>query len=363
MNEKIIEMNSASTLLSIKQLEIVYPSQDGLGYNTAVNGLNLELAQGEIGCLLGSSGCGKSTVLRAICGFEPARSGEILLRNKVVSSAAIHIPPNQRRVGMVFQDFALFPHLTVLENIAFGLQHLPAQERDRLAKDWLKRVSLSDKAGSYPHELSGGQQQRVALARAMAPEPDLILLDEPFSSLDIDLRERLAIEMREILKANEITALLVTHDQLEAFAIADQVGVMSDGKVIQWDSPYELYHKPMNRYIADFIGRGVFVKGLIRAEDKVEIELGALELGQGHDGKVGDEVNVLLREDDIQHDDNSPVQAEVVRKTFRGADFLYTLRLSSGTEVFALVPSHHDHAIGEKIGICLAADHVVTFKD
>jgi iron(III) transport system ATP-binding protein len=264
---------------------------------------------------------------------------------------------------MVFQDFALFPHLTVLENIAFGLQHLPNQERDVLAREWLKRVSLADKAGSYPHELSGGQQQRVALARAMAPEPDLILLDEPFSSLDIDLRERLAVEMREILKANNITALLVTHDQLEAFAIADQVGVMFDGKVIQWDSPYELYHKPKNRYIADFIGRGVFVRGLIQAGEKVQIELGTLDLEEEHDGKVGEEVNVLLREDDIQHDDNSPAQAEVVRKTFRGADFLYTLKLISGTEVYALVPSHHDHAIGEKIGICLAADHVVTFKD
>ena len=356
-------MNTARTLLSIKQLEIVYPSQEGHGFNTAVNGLNLDLVQGEIGCLLGSSGCGKSTVLRAICGFEPAQSGEILLRDKVVSSPAIHIPPNQRRVGMVFQDFALFPHLTVLENIAFGLKHLANQERDVLATEWLKRVSLLDKADSYPHELSGGQQQRVALARAMAPEPDLILLDEPFSSLDIDLRERLAVEMREILKANNITALLVTHDQLEAFAIADQVGVMSNGKVIQWDSPYELYHKPMNRYIANFIGRGVFVKGLIQAEEKVQIELGTLDLDQEHAGKVGEEVDVLLREDDIQHDDNSPVQAEVVRKTFRGADFLYTLKLNSGTEVYALVPSHHDHAIGEKIGICLAADHVVTFKD
>jgi iron(III) transport system ATP-binding protein len=356
-------MNLTRSLLSIKQLEIIYPNQDGDGYNTAVNGLNLDLAQGEIGCLLGSSGCGKSTVLRAICGFEPARSGEILLRDKIVSSALVHIPPNQRRIGMVFQDFALFPHLTVLENIAFGLQHLPVQERADLARGWLKRVSLLDKANSYPHELSGGQQQRVALARAMAPEPDLILLDEPFSSLDIDLRERLAVEMREILKVNNITALLVTHDQLEAFAIADQVGVMSDGKVIQWDSPYELYHKPMNRYIADFIGRGVFVKGLIQAEDKVQIQLGTLELGQKYDGTVSEEVDVLLREDDIQHDDNSPIQAEVVRKTFRGADFLYTLRLNSGVEVFALVPSHHDHAIGEKIGICLAADHVVTFKD
>ncbi|MBU3637339.1 ABC transporter ATP-binding protein [Polynucleobacter sp. es-MAR-4] len=356
-------MNSAHTLLSIKQLEIDYPSRDGQGRVTAVKDLNLDLDQGEIGCLLGSSGCGKSTVLRAICGFEPVKAGDILLRDQVVSSASIHIPPNQRKVGMVFQDFALFPHLNVLQNIAFGLQHLPAQHRSTVAMEWLKRVSLSDKADAYPHELSGGQQQRVALARAMAPEPDLILLDEPFSSLDIELRERLAGETREILKANNITALLVTHDQYEAFAIADKIGVMSEGKVVQWDIPYELYHKPINRYVADFIGRGVFVKGIVQANNKVKIELGELDLEEDRSKELGKEIDVLLRADDIQHDDHSTLLAEVVRKTFRGADFLYTLKLSSGTEIYAFVPSHHDHAIGEKIGIHLVADHVVTFSN
>ncbi|HQR83758.1 ABC transporter ATP-binding protein [Polynucleobacter sp. es-EL-1] len=356
-------MNSAHTLLSIKQLEIDYPSRDGHGRVTAVKGLNLDLEQGEIGCLLGSSGCGKSTVLRAICGFEPIKGGQILLRDKVVSSDSVHIPPSQRRVGMVFQEFALFPHLTVLDNIAFGLQHLTGPKRAAVALEWLKRVALSDKADAYPHELSGGQQQRVALARAMAPEPDLILLDEPFSSLDIELRERLAGETRDILKANNITALLVTHDQYEAFAIADKIGVMAEGKVIQWDIPYELYHQPVNRYVADFIGRGVFVKGLVQPNNKVLIELGELDLDAGHTGKVGEKIDVLLRADDISHDDHSPMQAEVVRKIFRGADFLYTLKLASGVEIFAFVPSHHDHAIGEKIGIHLVADHVVTFND
>lgn len=356
-------MNAARTLLSIKTLEIDYPSRDRRGRVTAIKDLSLYLSEGEIGCLLGSSGCGKSTILRAICGFEPVKSGEILLRNTVVSSTSIHLPPNQRKVGMVFQDFALFPHLTVLENIAFGLQHLPSSQRAPTAMKWLKRVALSDKADAYPHELSGGQQQRVALARAMAPEPDLILLDEPFSSLDNELRERLAGEMREILKANNITALLVTHDQFEAFAIADKVGVMTDGKVLQWDTPYELYHQPANRYIADFIGRGVFVKGVVQAGGKVKIELGELDLEEDRSKEVGKEIEVLLRADDIQHDDNSAMQAEVVRKTFRGADFLYTLKLASGMEVFAFVPSHHDHAIGEKIGIHLVADHVVTFSD
>ncbi|NBX99749.1 MAG: ABC transporter ATP-binding protein [Burkholderiaceae bacterium] len=355
-------MNLNHTLLSLKHVEISYPSSSGLGSVTAVKGLDLELQQGEIGCLLGSSGCGKSSVLRAICGFEPVQKGEILLRNSVVSSPNTLLPPSQRRVGMVFQDFALFPHLSALENVAFGLQHFPSVQRAPLAIEWLKRVGLADKTQAYPHELSGGQQQRVALARAMAPEPDLILLDEPFSSLDIEFRERLAGEMREILKKNRITALLVTHDQFEAFAIADQIGVMAEGKVIQWDTPYALYHQPINRYVADFIGRGVFVKGIVQASGKVNIELGELVLDPGHKNAVGEEIDVLLRADDIQHDDASPTQAEVVRKTFRGADFLYTLKLTSGTEIFAFVPSHHDHAIGEKIGIHLVADHVVTFS-
>jgi len=355
-------MNSKAVLLSIKGLDVDYLARDGQSRVRAVKNLDLELVQGEIGCLLGSSGCGKSSVLRAICGFEPVKSGEIDLRNKLVSSPSIHVPTNQRRVGMVFQDFALFPHLNVLENIAFGLRNIPPTNRAELAKQWLERVSLSDKADAYPHELSGGQQQRVALARAMAPEPDLILLDEPFSSLDVDLRERLASEMRHILKTNNITALLVTHDQLEAFAIADKIGVMKDGKVSQWDAPYDLYHQPSNRYVADFIGRGIFVQGIVKPNNKVAIELGELDLEANHSDNVGDQVDVLLREDDIQHDDDSPILAEVVSKTFKGADFLYTLKLDSGTTVFALVPSHHNHAIKEKIGVRLAADHVVTFK-
>jgi iron(III) transport system ATP-binding protein len=354
-------MNSARVLLSVKDLEIDYPSRDGQSRVIAVKGLDLKLMEGEIGCLLGSSGCGKSTVLRAICGFEPVKSGEILLRDKVVSSTSINLPPSQRRIGMVFQDFALFPHLNVLENVTFGLQSLPNQQRSAVAVDWLKRVALADKANAYPHELSGGQQQRVALARAMAPEPDLILLDEPFSSLDIELRERLAGEMRDILKANNITALLVTHDQFEAFAIADKIGVMAEGKVLQWDMPYELYHQPASRYVADFIGRGVFMRGTVQPGNKVKLEIGELPLERDHSNDVGKEIEILLRADDIQHDDHSPMLAEVVRKTFRGADFLYTLKLQSGQEILALVPSHHNHGIGEKIGITLALDHVVTF--
>ena len=195
----------------------------------------------------------------------------------------------------------------------------------------------------------------------MAPEPDLILLDEPFSSLDVELRERLASEMRDILKTNNITALLVTHDQTEAFAMTDKVGVMAEGKVLQWDEPYELYHRPATRYVAEFIGRGVFIKGIVQANNKVKMEIGELALDRDLTQDIGKEIEVLMRADDIQHDDHSTIQAEVVHKTFRGADFMYTLKLQSGKEVLALVPSHHNHAIGEKIGINLASDHVVTF--
>lgn len=356
-------MNTDSSLLNIHQIEIGYPSLDGSGWIPIVRDLSLSLARGSIACLLGPSGCGKSTILRAICGFESLQKGSIRLHGKIVSAPEVNVAPNLRKVGMVFQDFALFPHLSVLDNVMFGLRALAPAKRRTVGLQWLERVSLAHKAQAYPHELSGGQQQRVALARAMAPEPDLILLDEPFSSLDIDLRERLATEMRDILKANGVTALLVTHDQFEAFAIADHIGVMSEGTIVQWDTPYDLYHEPTNRYVADFIGRGVFVKGIIQPNTTVKIELGQLALDHDHHDPVGKEVDVLLRADDIQHDDASPQLAEVVRKTFRGADFLYTLRLASGQEVLAYVPSHHNHALGEKIGIKMGVDHVVTFSD
>jgi iron(III) transport system ATP-binding protein len=322
----------------------------------------MQLRHGRIGCLLGPSGCGKSTVLRAICGFEPIQAGEITLDKQVVSSPNTTLAPEKRRVGVVFQDYALFPHLTNAQNVAFGLRDLSKKDALLKAEEWLERVGLKNVGSRYPHELSGGQQQRVALARAMAPEPELLLLDEPFSNLDVDLRERLAGEIRDILKANGTTALLVTHDQFEAFAIADDIGVMVDGRLVQWDSAYNLYHRPASRFVASFVGYGVFVPGVTRPGPAVEIELGTLPLPQSSYGLPGEEVDVLLRADDIVHDDDSSLQAEVLTKAFRGGDFLYTVKLDSGQELLTMVPSHHDHAIGEKIGIKIVADHVVTFS-
>jgi iron(III) transport system ATP-binding protein len=343
-------------LLELNDISYAYNSQP------VVRNLSLRLRHGDIGCLLGPSGCGKTTVLRAIAGFENIAEGNIVLDGESVSRKGYTLPPEKRRVGMVFQDHVLFPHLSVARNIAFGLKGWDRTEREERVANLLKMVGLPDAGNKYPHELSGGQQQRVALARALAPCPSLLLLDEPFSSLDVDLRERIGQEVREILKAQGITALLVTHDQHEAFAIADEIGVMNGGEIQQWDSAYNLYHRPTNRFVADFIGEGVLMPGTVLNEGRLETELGPIGGEIPLDCPAGCEVDVLLRPDDIVHDDASPLQAEVAKKAFRGADILYTLLLTSGRKVLSLVPSHHNHAIGEKIGIRLAVDHVVTFR-
>jgi iron(III) transport system ATP-binding protein len=285
-----------------------------------------------------------------------------------MGKAALADTRNQR-VGFVFQSFNLVPRTSALENVELPLLYagVAGAERHRRAKAALAEVGLGDRERNMPSQLSGGQQQRVALARALAPHPALLLMDEPFSSLDVELRQRLGQEVRRILKTSGTTAILVTHDQQEAFAIADRVGVMHAGRLEQWDRPYELYHRPATRYVADFIGQGVFLPAQVLSPRNVEIELelrGDVPLpcqqGCATCGK-GCHVEVLLRPDDVVHDDASPLKAEVLRKVFRGGDFIYTLRLDSGREVLALVPSHHDHAIGESIGIRLDADHVITF--
>jgi iron(III) transport system ATP-binding protein len=348
------------------ELRAVHQAYD---HHEVVKGLTFALARGAIGCLLGQSGCGKTTALRCIAGFEPVTRGEIRLAGTLVSGPGVTVPPEKRRIGMVFQDYALFPHLPVAENIAFGLHGTSRKMRGRRVAELVEAVGLGGHAHKYPHELSGGQQQRVALARALAPEPELLLLDEPFSNLDVEMRERLGADVREIIKRTQTTAVLVTHDQQEAFAIADEIGIMDGGRIVQWDSAYNLYHRPATRFIADFVGQGVFLPGSVLSARAVDIELGTLageipqmcEIGCDRCGK-GCRVDVLLRPDDVVHDDASALKAEVVHKAFRGAEILYTLRLASGRKVLALVPSHHNHALGERIGIRLDVDHVVAFS-
>jgi iron(III) transport system ATP-binding protein len=332
----------------------------GYGGHAVLRDMSLVLDDGEIGCLLGGSGCGKTTALRLIAGFEQPDAGAIRLGGTLLAAPGRCLPPERRGVGMVFQDFALFPHLDVAANVGFGLRD-KTRAAGRVA-GLLDRVGLAGLGGRFPHQLSGGQQQRVALARALAPAPRLLLLDEPFSSLDVTLRERLAVEVRTLLKDSGTAAILVTHDQHEAFAVADRIGVMHAGRIEQWDTPYNLYHRPATRQVADFVGEGAFLPGRLGGNHSIVTELGALDCGVFCPNCApGSAVDVLLRPDDIVHDDAAPVRAEVVAKAFRGAEFLYTLRLDSGAGVLSLVPSHHDHAPGERIGIRLDANHVVAY--
>ena len=344
-----------STMLELDELQLCLDDQ------VIVNDLGLRLFEGDIGCLVGPSGCGKTTLLRAIAGFVAPCEGTIKLQGETVATSAHQLAPEARRVGMVFQDIALFPHLTVAENIDFGIRRQgPAQRRHRIA-ELLQRVGLPGVGDRMPHELSGGQQQRVALARALAPRPRLLLLDEPFSGLDAELRESIAREVRDILKAEGITALLVTHDQTEAFATADQLGVMQDGELHQWDTPYEVYHRPATRFVADFIGRGVLLPGRVSGIDRVSTVLAELRGDLPAGLTPGDPVEVLIRPDDLVHDDQSPRQGKVLDRSFRGAYTLYTLELEDGAQLPCIAPSHHRHAYGEYIGIHLEMDHLVVF--
>ena len=353
--------------LALENASVRYPRAPA--GRRAVEGVSFALVRGEIGALIGPSGCGKTTLLRAVAGLEPLAAGRVAIDGQTLSDAAsgTHLAAEARRVGMVFQDYALFPHLSVGDNVAFGIAAAARAERAERVRRMLELVGLEGAAARAPHELSGGQQQRVALARALAPAPRLLLLDEPFASLDVDLRERLAQEVRAILRASGTTALLVTHDQLEAFAVADRIGVMHACRLEQWDDAYALYHRPATRFVAGFIGHGVFAPA--RIAPCAQGHCVHTPLGELHDiancplpgAYPGGECDVLLRADDIVHDDASAVRALIERKAFRGSEFLYTLRLADGTRVLAHVPSHHDHQVGESIGIRAEVDHVVTF--
>ena len=329
----------------------------------AVDGLSLRLRRGEIGCLLGPSGCGKTTVLRAIAGFEPIRAGTIHLAGREIASPARRLPPDRRGVGMVFQDYALFPHLTAGQNVAFGLRGRPRRERLAVAAHLLDLVGLGGLDDRYPHELSGGQQQRVAVARAVAPRPRLVLMDEPFSNLDVDLRERLGSDIRRLLKDQGISALFVTHDQHEAFLVGDRIGVMKDGRLLQWDSAFALYHQPGDRFVADFIGQGRLISGVLAAPDAIETALGVIRGNVAYAWPAGRRVAVLLRPDDVVPDPAGPVEGEVVGRAFKGAETLYTLRVGPDTEVLCEVPSRLDYPVGARLKVRPEVEHLILFAE
>jgi len=343
----------------------------GLRYDkaTVLEQVSFSVEKGDIACILGPSGSGKTSLLRAIAGFLPLYQGEIKIDQQVVSNSTRTVAPKQRSVGLVFQDFALFPHMTVAENIAFGLHHLSASVQQQRVQEYMKITGIEALKDMYPAELSGGQQQRVAIARAIAPQPELLLMDEAFSSLDPSLREQIAYDVRRIVKSLGLTAILVTHDQTEAFAFADHVAVVANNRLQQYSSAYALYHEPETYFVANFIGEGAFINGVVHATDTgmlAHTALGQFPLEQAHITRFNlsdaQSVRILLRPDDLIHDDASPSKTIVEETHFRGAYIRYKLRIQSSQEkVLCFAPSHHNHKIGEHFGIRANVDHVICF--
>ncbi|MDA3933631.1 MAG: ABC transporter ATP-binding protein [Gammaproteobacteria bacterium] len=341
--------------LETRQLSVAF---EGVA---AVRDVNLCVRSGSIGSIIGPSGCGKTTLLRAIAGFIQPASGEILFHGECVSSPAFMRPPEQRKIGYVMQDLALFPHLSVSQNIGFGLQALPRSQRRLRVQELLQLIGLSHKGQAYPHELSGGQQQRVAIARSMAPRPGLLLLDEPFSDLDPQLRQELPRELRRIFREGGVTVLLVTHDQHEAFAMCDEIGVMHHGQLLQWDTAYNIYHQPVSQQVADFVGEGRLLSGHVVDERHVVCALGRLCSATSLPQTSGADVDVLFRPDDIVIDESSELRATVVERTFRGSHYLYRLAINDQQQLLCLAPSHQVHEPQQQVGIRAVPEHVVTF--
>jgi iron(III) transport system ATP-binding protein len=324
----------------------------------AVDGLSLTVAEGEILALLGPSGCGKTTTLRIIAGFEAPDAGTVAIRGTLMAGPNRAVPPEGRGVGIVFQDYALFPHLTVAGNVAFGLQQLPrVARRERIARI-LELVDLPDLARRYPHELSGGQQQRVAVARALAPAPALLLLDEPFSNLDADLRAQMRDEVEKVLRTTGTTAIFVTHDQEEAFTLADRVGVLNRGRIEQLASPEDVYHHPATQFVAEFVGAADFLPGLV-ASDGIITELGVF--ANVDRVEPGERVEVMVRPDDITFVPSPDGMGIITRRYFRGSETLYCIRLPSGHRVHSSQPSSSTFSTGLRVRAEAHLLHVVTF--
>ena len=357
-------------ILEMDNINLKYYSKNTHGKldNPVLSDFNLDIYSGEIAFIIGPSGCGKTSLLRSIAGFCEPNKGQIKIKDKVVfnQSKKINLSPSQRRVGMVFQDFALFPHLNVEKNILFaiteGLPHRATKNNILQCGKMLELTGLEKFKNKFIHEISGGQQQRVAIARALAPSPQILLLDEPFSNLDSKLKFELSREIIKILKKTNTTALIATHDQQEALSLSDKVGVIISGKLMQWDNAYKIYHEPKTANVARFVGEGAFITGIM-SKNHVKTSLGNFLIKKEKNNNSTEKtVRVLLRPDDIIHDDQSSLEAKVLRKDFRGADFLYTLELKSGEKILSLVPSHHDHPVNKPIGIKTKIDHVVTFS-
>ncbi|CAK1734791.1 iron(III) transport system ATP-binding protein [Vibrio crassostreae] len=308
-----------SCALSIKDLTCKYESQ------TILEALSLEVEHGEIVCLLGASGCGKTTLLKAIAGLLPLSSGVMSLNCQTIDDGDNWLPPEQRNIGMIFQDYALFPHLTVNQNVGFGLKELSEQQKKEKVQEMLELVHLDEYGDRYPHQLSGGQQQRVAIARSLAYKPDLLLLDEPFSNIDTQVRHELISQIRKIFKKQGVTAIFVTHSREEAFAFADKMAVMNHGVIEQYGSASELYFHPSSKFVADFLGGGSYLKAQRISDNEFETSLGLIEAKAQTDIEVGADCALLLRPQHIVASHDVDSNLSVLEQQFMGDHCRYVI--------------------------------------
>jgi len=350
---------AADTVLDLDGVAKAYSTE------SAVEALSMSVVDGEILALLGPSGCGKTTTLRLIAGLERSDAGTIDLDGRTLADAAagVFVPPEEHNIGLVFQDFALFPHLTAAENVGFGLSDRSASDRDERVAELLDLVGLTDHADHYPEELSGGQKQRIALARSLAPEPDVLLLDEPLSNLDIRLRVSMREEIRDIIKATGVTAVWVTHDQEEALSVADRVGVMNDGRLRQIGSPESIFQRPASRFVATFLGQASFLSARV-AGDSLVTDLGRLDADRcvGLDAPDGSTVDVLVRPDDLRAAPaDGPGDGRIVRRQYQGPAFVYRVELADGNEVHCLHNHTESFEVGEAVTVEIVADHPLSW--
>ncbi|HEV8326216.1 MAG TPA: ABC transporter ATP-binding protein [Nitrospiraceae bacterium] len=343
-----------SSVLELRYVSCAYETG-----RPAVQGISFAAREGEILCLLGPSGCGKTTILRAIAGFEPVCSGQLFLSGQLVSSPDMMIPTENRRVGMVFQEYALFPHLRVQDNIAFGLHHLARSERAVRVQEMLRLTGLEGFERRYPHELSGGQQQRVALSRALVQNPVVLLLDEPFSNLDPDMAGRMRQELHDLLRRTRTTTVLVTHDHDEAFAMADRIAVLNHGCLEQFDTPEMMYHMPATPFVADFVGQADFIPGTV-SQGMVHTELG--EFPNTIECKDGTALVVMIRPDDIHLVPKEGARSRVISRQFHGSENLYTVSLPSGQIVHSSQGSTSVYQAGTMVELRVLATHTVLFR-
>ena len=313
------------------------------GDAVALDDFSLDVPQGSLVALVGPSGCGKTTALRVIAGFEHPDSGTVAIRDTIVVGAGKDIPPEKRNVGMVFQEYALFPHVSVAENVGYGVR---GADRVQRVHDVLKLVGLEDHGSRFPHELSGGEQQRVALARALAPAPDVVLLDEPFSNLDAPQRERMRRELRRILRGAGATAVFVTHDQAEALAIADVIAIMSDGRIVQSGIPDDVYAQPINPWVARFLGDAILLPGVVE-NGSVATVLGPITTSL----PAGSHAEVMIRPEWIAPRVSDDGAGCITDREFYGHDQLVEIELAGGERIEALVPTANRILIGDRVDV------------